>query len=101
LIGSLFQPQDFTQSTEQLGKPQGQDLASGNLTAPAIFALRADAEGDFRALIESEFTEEHSLQRAIGLVDQLGGIQAARGEWHLLTLWNLLIRFPTLSRPSM
>jgi hypothetical protein len=31
---------DFTQSTEQLGKPQGQDLASGNLTAPAIFALQ-------------------------------------------------------------
>lgn len=31
---------DFTQSTEQLGKPQGQDLASGNLTAPVIFALQ-------------------------------------------------------------
>ena len=31
---------DFTQSAEQLGKPQGQDLASGNLTAPAIYALQ-------------------------------------------------------------
>lgn len=31
---------DFTQTSEQLGKPQGQDLASGNLTAPAIYALR-------------------------------------------------------------
>lgn len=31
---------DFTQSSEQLGKPQGQDLASGNLTAPVIFALK-------------------------------------------------------------
>lgn len=28
------------QSTELLGKPQGQDLASGNLTAPAIYALQ-------------------------------------------------------------
>ena len=35
---------DFTQSAEQLGKPQGQDLASGNLTAPAIFALRNSTE---------------------------------------------------------
>lgn len=31
---------DFTQSSEKLGKPQGQDLASGNLTAPAIYALQ-------------------------------------------------------------
>lgn len=31
---------DFTQSSELLGKPQGQDLASGNLTAPAIYALQ-------------------------------------------------------------
>lgn len=35
---------DFTQTSEQLGKPQGQDLASGNLTAPAIFALRSCPE---------------------------------------------------------
>jgi hypothetical protein len=32
---------DFTQSEAMLGKPQGQDLASGNLTAPAIYALQA------------------------------------------------------------
>lgn len=44
---------DFTQSTEQLGKPQGQDLASGNLTAPAIFAMQR--EPALRALIESGF----------------------------------------------
>ena len=31
---------DFTQSSEALGKPQGQDLASGNLTAPVLFALQ-------------------------------------------------------------
>jgi geranylgeranyl pyrophosphate synthase len=35
---------DFTQTAEQLGKPQGQDLASGNLTAPAIFALANSEE---------------------------------------------------------
>lgn len=31
---------DFTQSSAALGKPQGQDLASGNLTAPVLFALQ-------------------------------------------------------------
>ena len=37
---------DFTQSEEMLGKPQGQDLASGNLTAPAIFALQVGGVGE-------------------------------------------------------
>lgn len=67
---------DFTQSTEQLGKPQGQDLASGNLTAPAIFALRNKPE--LAVLLEEEFAEEGSLEQAIELVKQGGGIAAAR-----------------------
>uniref|UniRef100_A0A383WLT2 Solanesyl diphosphate synthase n=1 Tax=Tetradesmus obliquus TaxID=3088 RepID=A0A383WLT2_TETOB len=66
---------DFTQSTEQLGKPQGQDLASGNLTAPVIFALQRSPE--LEQLIQSEFTEEGSLQRALALVSEAGGLDAA------------------------
>lgn len=89
---------DFTQSTEQLGKPQGQDLASGNLTAPTLFALAMglsesslvkigsmnvtpQAVEDSKALlamIESEFIEEGSLQRAIQLVHSTGGLAAAQ-----------------------
>lgn len=60
---------DFTQTAEQLGKPQGQDLASGNLTAPAIFALKASPE--LRELVDGEFQEEGSLERALALVDQV------------------------------
>ncbi|KAI8472316.1 MAG: chloroplast Clp protease [Monoraphidium minutum] len=67
---------DFTQTAEQLGKPQGQDLASGNLTAPAIFALRRSPE--LAELIESEFAEDGSLDRAISLVSSAGGVEAAR-----------------------
>ncbi|EFJ51461.1 hypothetical protein VOLCADRAFT_57046 [Volvox carteri f. nagariensis] len=67
---------DFTQSTEQLGKPQGQDLASGNLTAPAIFALRKSPE--LLDIISSEFVEEGSLERALELVRETGGIEEAR-----------------------
>jgi len=66
---------DFTQSTEQLGKPQGQDLASGNLTAPAIFALKKSPE--LQELIENEFTEDGDLEEAIELVKSVGGISEA------------------------
>lgn len=67
---------DFTQTAEQLGKPQGQDLASGNLTAPVIFALHKSPE--LEALIQGEFTEDDALQQALALVDGAGGIEAAR-----------------------
>jgi all-trans-nonaprenyl-diphosphate synthase len=70
---------DFTQSTEQLGKPQGQDLASGNLTAPVICALQSPNGGArLRELIDSEFQEEGGLQEALRLVDTTGGLEAAR-----------------------
>ncbi|GBF89927.1 octaprenyl-diphosphate synthase [Raphidocelis subcapitata] len=67
---------DFTQTSEQLGKPQGQDLASGNLTAPVIFALPNCEE--LEELIQTEFSEPESLQRAIDLVVSSGGVEAAR-----------------------
>ncbi|KAF5835267.1 isoprenoid synthase domain-containing protein [Dunaliella salina] len=71
---------DFTQTAEQLGKPQGQDLASGNLTAPVIYALQNPAVKDeLLQIIESEFVEEGSVARALQLVEAGGGIEAARG----------------------
>ena len=57
---------------------QGQDLATGNLTAPAIFALQSSAAEELEGLIDSEFQEEGSLQQAILLVHESGGIAAAR-----------------------
>eukprot|EP00798_Chlamydomonas_sp_ICE-L_P017881 gene17881-24272_t len=72
---------DFTQSAEQLGKPQGQDLASGNLTAPVMYALQSEdkaAAAELLQIIQSEFLEEDSLPRALTLVNQSGGIELAR-----------------------
>ena len=57
---------------------QGQDLATGNLTAPAIFALQSSSAEELEGLIDDEFHEEGSLQRAIELVQESGGIAAAR-----------------------
>lgn len=58
---------------------QGQDLMSGNLTAPALYALRnAEAGDELRALIDSEFNDAGGLPRAIELVNVGGGIEQAR-----------------------
>lgn len=67
---------DFTQTSEQLGKPAGSDLSKGNLTAPVLFAL--EKEPELRELIDTEFTEEGSLEAAIALVHRGGGIDRAR-----------------------
>ena len=58
---------------------QGQDLASGNLTAPALYSLASPVVGgELHALIDSEFTGDGGLQRALQLVVQGGGIEDAR-----------------------
>jgi len=57
---------DFTQTEEQLGKPRGQDMASGNLTCPIIFTMQKN-EG-LRDILESEFEDEGSLEEALELV---------------------------------
>lgn len=70
---------DFTQSTAALGKPQGQDLASGNLTAPVLFALQDPTVGPrLTSLIGSRFQKKESLAEALSLVGAGGGIQRAR-----------------------
>eukprot|EP00238_Polyblepharides_amylifera_P009695 CAMPEP_0196579302 /NCGR_PEP_ID=MMETSP1081-20130531/19844_1 /TAXON_ID=36882 /ORGANISM="Pyramimonas amylifera, Strain CCMP720" /LENGTH=349 /DNA_ID=CAMNT_0041898835 /DNA_START=340 /DNA_END=1389 /DNA_ORIENTATION=+ len=68
---------DFTQTEEQLGKPQGQDLAGGNLTCPIIYAMETNPE--LRDIIESEFQEEDSLEEALAMVNASGGIDKAMG----------------------
>ena len=70
---------DFTQSSAKLGKPQGQDLASGNLTAPVLYALQNPAVGPrLLTLIESRFKKDGSLKEALELVSSSGGIDMAR-----------------------
>ena len=49
---------DFTQTEAQLGKPQGQDLATGNLTAPILFALRREDGDELRLSIQTQFEAE-------------------------------------------
>jgi all-trans-nonaprenyl-diphosphate synthase len=67
---------DFTGSTEELGKPAGSDLKSGNLTAPVLYAL--EEKPYLEVLIEREFAQPGDLEQAIALVKDSHGIERAR-----------------------
>ena len=70
---------DFTQTEEDLGKPPGQDLASGNITAPTIFAMHADESGRLRTLLaEERLGGVGDAEEAMALVVEHGGIEAAK-----------------------
>lgn len=79
---------DFTQTAEQLGKPRYQDIASGNLTAPTLFAMQKSPE--LLELMESEFVEEGSLERAVELVESNGGAQSAIAHVHHAACMGML-----------
>jgi all-trans-nonaprenyl-diphosphate synthase len=67
---------DFTGSTEDLGKPAGSDLKSGNLTAPVLYTL--EEKPYLEVLIEREFAQEGDLEQALALVRDGRGIERSR-----------------------
>ncbi|HEY9648319.1 MAG TPA: solanesyl diphosphate synthase [Chroococcidiopsis sp.] len=67
---------DFTGSTDNLGKPAGSDLKSGNLTAPVLYAM--ESKPYLEVLIEREFAQEGDLEQAIALIQDAGGIERSR-----------------------
>jgi all-trans-nonaprenyl-diphosphate synthase len=67
---------DFTGSDQQLGKPAASDLASGYLTAPALYAL--EERPALAGLIEREFSQEGDLEQALDLVRGCEAIPRAR-----------------------
>ncbi len=67
---------DFNASADVLGKPVGADLASGNLTAPVIYAM--EEKPYLKVLIEREFCEDGDLEEAIAIVNNGNGIAKAR-----------------------
>ncbi|MFM7448214.1 MAG: solanesyl diphosphate synthase [Leptolyngbyaceae cyanobacterium] len=67
---------DFTGSTEELGKPAGSDLKSGNLTAPVLYAL--EEKPYLESLIEREFAQPGDLEQALTLVRDSQGLERSR-----------------------
>jgi all-trans-nonaprenyl-diphosphate synthase len=71
---------DFTASADVLGKPAGSDLASGNLTAPTLYALEEYPQ--LAELIASQFETETDLTKALDLVRESQGIARSRELAH-------------------
>ncbi len=67
---------DFTSNDEQLGKPAANDLASGYLTAPALYAL--EENNSLSKLIEREFSSEGDLDHAFNIVRDSNAIPRTR-----------------------
>lgn len=67
---------DFTGDDAQLGKPAASDLASGYLTAPALYAL--EERPALAGLIEREFSQEGDLEQALALVRGCEAIPRSR-----------------------
>jgi all-trans-nonaprenyl-diphosphate synthase len=67
---------DFTSITEVLGKPAGSDLISGNITAPALFAMEENPH--LETLIKREFSEEGDIEKALSIVTESQGIERSR-----------------------
>ena len=67
---------DFTGSDQQLGKPAASDLASGYLTAPALYAM--EEHPALAGLIEREFCQSGDLEQALELVRSSEAIGRSR-----------------------
>ena len=67
---------DFTSDDKQLGKPATSDLASGYLTAPALFALEEDIS--LKPLIIREFNQPGDLEKALEIVMSSNAIKHSR-----------------------
>jgi all-trans-nonaprenyl-diphosphate synthase len=67
---------DFTSPTEVLGKPSGSDLISGNITAPALFAMEENPY--IEMLIEREFSQEGDIEKALDFIHSSQGIPRSK-----------------------
>lgn len=65
---------DFTQSSEALGKPAFNDLKSGIITAPTIFALSESKSADLEQMMNRKFQNEGDVETALRIIDQTVGI---------------------------
>lgn len=90
LIGLAFQVKDdiFDYGTgEQIGKPTGIDIREQKLTLPLIYALQnapAAIQKELKYIIKNKFDDSKSVQRAIQLVWESGGVQYAQKRMEAL-----------------
>lgn len=65
---------DFTQTSEQLGKPAFNDLKSGLVTAPTIFAYAETQNPELEIMIKRKFKDDGDIEKTLRIIDQSAGL---------------------------
>lgn len=65
---------DFTSSSEELGKPAFNDLVSGVITAPTLFAYAENKSAKMNEMIQRGFKEENDVEETLKIIEQTAGI---------------------------
>ncbi len=78
---------DFTSPTEVLGKPSGSDLISGNITAPALFAMEENPYIEVLILTVYRHFDKDNLTSWIGP-------ELAKRDEHYLSLNQHKFTYP-------
>lgn len=72
---------DITASSEQIGKPAGNDLRQGIVTMPVIYALEHSAKRDeLRTIVATEQMSEELVQRGLALVHETDAVAYCQGR---------------------
>jgi heptaprenyl diphosphate synthase len=67
---------DITASSEQIGKPVGNDLRQGIVTLPVIFALEHSADRDeLKEIIQTKNMSEEKIKRGLSIIQNTEAIE--------------------------
>ncbi|GMB01875.1 heptaprenyl diphosphate synthase subunit II [Pelosinus sp. IPA-1] len=67
---------DITASSEQIGKPVGNDLRQGIVTLPVIFALEHSADRDeLREIVQTKNMSEEKIKRGLSIIQDTEAIE--------------------------
>ncbi len=69
---------DYTEASEQLGKPGLQDLRNGIYTAPIIYAMRDHRREIEPLLAKKENISDEEVEQVLQIIQQAGGIEETR-----------------------
>lgn len=105
-VGMAFQITDdildFTGTEKELGKPAGSDLQQGNITLPALYALRNEAIR--KEIIDTfDMTNEQNMKHIISLVKDSGGIEYSKeiSERYLRKANDILKELPNCKEKTV
>jgi heptaprenyl diphosphate synthase len=105
-VGMAFQITDdildFTGTEEELGKPAGSDLMQGNITLPALYAMRDPHIKEKMMTLSDENSE--GIEEIIQLVKQSGAIDYSKhiSDQYLQKAYEVLKKLPNgLSKQAL